>query len=321
MSIVDGCRNYAWFHDVAPDEPLGDVPTMLSHSERLMLHWLAREMPLGSDALIVDAGCFLGGSTMALATGLSKRTEKFEFMHNIHSYDMFITPNDGVSLGYIGKGRLPGDTVLDLFAVSTKDFCKQIFVHAGDFLKASAPIGEIDILFADILKTRSLNAKMILDFFPKMAPGRTILIQQDYNDHSVPWVNATMELLKDHFEHLCDQNGSRVYLYSKTISKKLLAQAAKTDDLVAELALLERAVASAANEVSRYHTAVGASWTLLELEGSDAAIRYLDSLPFKQPWRSGEPYIAQIKHAMDYVKDAAGVEQYHKSYFQPQRKR
>src|SRR3954467_13500798 len=100
--FYERCKRSAWHQEVFGDELLGNAPTMLSHGERVMLHWLAREFP--TDGHIIDAGCFLGGSTLPLASGLKLRGGAAK----IHSYDMFIAPNDGYALGLIQTGKKRG---------------------------------------------------------------------------------------------------------------------------------------------------------------------------------------------------------------------
>ena len=53
-----------WRDLTLPSDAVG-IPTMLSKDERRLLYGLAREHASGEGA-IVDAGCFLGGSTAAL---------------------------------------------------------------------------------------------------------------------------------------------------------------------------------------------------------------------------------------------------------------
>src|SRR5215207_725589 len=52
-----------WRDVVLPPAAVG-IPTMLSKAERKVLYSLARDYA-GGDHAIVDAGCFLGGSTAA----------------------------------------------------------------------------------------------------------------------------------------------------------------------------------------------------------------------------------------------------------------
>ena len=62
-----------WRDATLPADAIG-IPTMLSKDERRVLYGLARDHAR-DDAAIVDAGCFLGGSTAALLAGVRDREE------------------------------------------------------------------------------------------------------------------------------------------------------------------------------------------------------------------------------------------------------
>lgn len=309
--LVRGCKEHAWY-SIA--EAFCDVPTMLSHAECSMLHWLAREYPLTDRGAIVDAGSFLGGSTVAFASGLSRRNRCGNLSHRIYSYDMFIAPNEPYSLSLIKNNKNPGDSVLDIFSRGINAYSHFVFALAGDFMVAPPPVNSIDVFFLDLAKTRELNSRAISEFFPKLIPGRSILIQQDYNDHSCQWVNATMELLADYFEVLCNESSSRVFLYKTMISPSLLAAAADMSPDF-ELELLESSISTETNEVSRFFTSVGAAWTIFELQGCEAAIKYLDSLPFHQPWQSDTPYTDLVKGSIIALKDPEGLDKFHENFY------
>jgi hypothetical protein len=312
--IVNGCIDRVWYRSVENDEFLGSAATMLSDGERLMLHWLAREFPFAAGGVIVDAGCFLGGSTLALATGLAKHQHCARKGYRIHSYDMFVAPNDGFSLGLIGHGRCPGDTVLDLYARNLGALQPLVMVHAGDIMEAPAPNGATEILFIDIAKTRKLNAKVLLDFFPMLVPGRSILIQQDHNDQSCSWVNSTMEFLSGYFDRLCDEGASRVFLNTRAIPENVLRDAAFGLSLDDEFDLMSALVAREQNHISRFCSAVSKAWVIFERDDASSAISYLDAWPYEQPWE-GASYIEFVKASIRAAKDNAGLERYHEGYF------
>src|SRR5215211_5535694 len=62
------------------------VGSMLSYDERLLLHWATRAGNPGPEA-VVDAGCFLGGSTVSLGGGVLAREGGSRAP--IHVYDRF----------------------------------------------------------------------------------------------------------------------------------------------------------------------------------------------------------------------------------------
>jgi hypothetical protein len=308
------CRDHAWYTEIMPDY-LADVPTtMLARNEQAMLHWLARNMDLSGSGCIVDAGCVLGGSTLSLASGLHANLSIGSKDYRIHTYDIFLAPNDVYSLGLIGNDRKPGDTVLDIFSRNLGQYSRHVMVHSGDFIEASPPKRPIDILFIDITKTRQLNSKVILEFFPLLIPGQSIVVQQDHNDHSCPWANATMEYLEKYFEVLCDESSSRLFLYKKRIPWWVLRRAARLS-LADEFKSIQRLVGRETAEVSRYFSAMTAAWTVLEKDGAEAAVRYLDSIPLTQPWESQRPYIEDVKSSIGWIGSSKGLQNFHNNYF------
>ena len=75
------------WRDVELPPDAAGIPTMLSKTERKLLYGLARDYA-ADDAAIVDAGCFLGGSTAALLAGIRDRAEKWRGPP-LESYDLF----------------------------------------------------------------------------------------------------------------------------------------------------------------------------------------------------------------------------------------
>lgn len=63
-----------------------EVPSMLSYEERALLHWAGRE-GCGAEGQLVDAGSYLGGSTLSLACGL--RASGDTDGRRVHAYDRF----------------------------------------------------------------------------------------------------------------------------------------------------------------------------------------------------------------------------------------
>src|SRR5690349_17088541 len=81
-------KSKAWRGCHVPEA--ADAPTMLIPDERRLLFYLASKYYTGRGA-IIDGGCFLGGSTTALAAGLEAWLERSgtPALPGIHSYDLF----------------------------------------------------------------------------------------------------------------------------------------------------------------------------------------------------------------------------------------
>jgi hypothetical protein len=191
------------------------VPTMLSPEELSLLNWLTSAYYRG-EGTIIDAGCFLGGSTFALTSGLAAS----HIRATIHSYDLFATGDAWDDVTFSRYGLVPNQSFLDRFQNHLAEYLPLVHVHAGNLLDQSWSREPIEILFLDICKTPQLHDYATSTWFPRLIPGRSILIQQDYGWRRYYWGNVMMEVFKDHFTILDDVAVSRVYLCTKAISEE-----------------------------------------------------------------------------------------------------
>jgi hypothetical protein len=183
------------WRSVSLPERAKSVLTMLSLEERRLLYWLTATRYEGAGA-IVDGGCFVGGSTVALAEGLraAGRCEKVDV------YDLFEVEAYMVDFYFKGMGLRPGESFRGLFDRNLEGLHDLLTVHAGD-LTATRWRGEpIEVLFIDFAKAWTLNDFIVAEFFPSLIPGRSIVVQQDFVYAGCPWVILTMEQLSDYFE-------------------------------------------------------------------------------------------------------------------------
>jgi hypothetical protein len=268
------------------------IPTMLNPTELQMLEWICRNYPLSEDAIIVDAGSFLGGSTAAMAAGLAANKSNLDKSGLIHAYDLFTVPQNLYSRQLIGERPL-GTSVLDIFETSLAPNIEFVTTHKGDFNLATSPEQQIEILLVDIAKSWSLNHVMVTKFFRQLKPGKSIVIQQDHNDQTCPWVNVTMEYFCKYFEYLADDNGSRIYLNVAPIPSDLLTFDLSTLPLDQKIDLALKAARRSKHPVSEYLSLVSVAWLFRE-RGDSAALAFLEGLP-PQPWVSDEPYLNKVK--------------------------
>jgi hypothetical protein len=171
---------------------------MLNPEELRMLRWLTAEFYLGAGA-IIDAGCFLGGSTVCLAQGLrdARRTTK------IDSFDLFVASSFEAQVFGLGDFQ-EGESFRHVFDQQTANYTDLIRVHSGDILHANWQPEPIELLFIDLAKKKEINDHIIMTMFPQLIPRRSVVIQQDYLHYYLPWIHITMERMVEHFELLCD---------------------------------------------------------------------------------------------------------------------
>ncbi|HEX4684283.1 MAG TPA: class I SAM-dependent methyltransferase, partial [Gemmatimonadaceae bacterium] len=214
------------------------VPTMLLPDELRLLNFLAQDVYRG-DGAIVDAGSFLGGSTVALAEGLRRNRHSSSTNGKpIHSYDKFEVEEwtRGV---YFTADVATGTSFRDRFERNIAPYADLVEVHAGDVREHPWDGGPIELLFIDVAKHWTVCDWVTWQFFPHLIPGRSLVIQQDYlYHHWVAWLHVTMELYAGYFEYVCDtEMNSAVFLYTKPIPPSVLRR-----DSVESLTVDERCV-------------------------------------------------------------------------------
>ncbi len=223
-----------------------NVPTMLVPAELRLLNYLAQDVYTGAGA-IVDAGAFLGGSTVALAEGLrrNRRWTRPASGKPIHSYDRFEV-EEWMRGVYFPEHVAAGTSVREQFDSNIAPYADLVEVHAGDVMDQQWTGGPIEILFIDIAKHWTVSDWVTWQFFPHLIPGRSLVVQQDYlYHHWVAWLHVTMELYADYFEYVCDTEvNSAVFLNTKAIPPSVLRRHSVASLTVDERsALMDRAAA------------------------------------------------------------------------------
>lgn len=239
---------------------------MIGPEERRCLHWLAKRR-LSGRGCVVDAGSFLGASTLCLAAGAAAGGRRdFRGGPLVHAFDYF-----EVVEGYVGasitrdvRPIAVGDSYLDIFLAQTRAYADLIRAYPGDFLAHRWDGAPIEILFIDIAKTADLGAHAMGQFLPSLVPGRAMLIHQDYFHCWHPHIHIGMEFLDDEFvlvdEHVSYQ--SRVWQLAKPIPAEKIARLAAYDLTSAErLTLLDRLIAKS-SPLSRPMIEVVRLWQL-----------------------------------------------------------
>jgi Methyltransferase domain len=185
----------------APDAQAGSYALgLLGLEERKLLYHLARDIYTGAGD-VVELGAFCGASTCCLAAGL--RDNPRSAGRRVHSYDCFIA-NEPYLVNFIrtqfGDALEIGQSFAAIFRRSTAEFANLIEVHAGDLLEQSWPSEvPIEILFVDVAKTLALSAKVLSEFFPRLIPGKSIVIHQDFYHPTAFYLPVVMDFLWDHF--------------------------------------------------------------------------------------------------------------------------
>ncbi len=220
---------------------------MIGKEERRCYYWLGRHW-LSGLGCIVDAGAFVGASTLCFAAGAAAAGRRdFNGDPLVHAYDYFKVVDDyvGEAISKDFRPIGPGESYLDIFATQTAAYADMIRAYPGDFLERRWNGTPIEVLFIDIAKTSELCAHAIQEFFPSLVPGRSVLVHQDYFHCWHPYIHIGMEFLDEEFE-LVDEHvphQSRVWRLAKPIPDDKIARLAAFDFSKQErIALLDRLV-------------------------------------------------------------------------------
>jgi hypothetical protein len=214
--VVGWLRGRPWEAIVLPSD-VRDAPTMISEEERALLYLLARDHATQGGA-IIDAGCFLGGSTVALARGLADRATPPRGQR-IDTYDLFIVI-EGMRTLYGGMldDLQAGDSLRPKFESVVGRHLDRVTVHRGDICGERWDGSPVELLFIDVAKDWAINDHVSREFFPALVPHHSVVVQQDFVHEWTPWLHITMALLEDAFTYVASvPYGSSVFVANRAI--------------------------------------------------------------------------------------------------------
>jgi hypothetical protein len=264
------------WRDVALPRDAVGIPTMLSKAERRLLYTLARDYASGEGS-IVDAGCFLGGSTAALLAGARDRSEPLA--RPVESYDLFRIEEFTVPKFFADdRSARVGDSFRPRFDAHIALFDVPHVVHEGDITELGWSGGPIDVLFLDVLKSWEINDAVLRDFFPSLVPGRSVIVHQDYGWGDTPWIPISVELMRDSLV-LIDwmEWGSHVFLVDRDLPRDVLEDGVGGLDVTTKIEVIDRAVARAEGWVQGM-VEISRAFLVAERDGRDAALADLRSI-------------------------------------------
>lgn len=147
---------------------------------------------------IVDLGCWLGSTTVSLATGLGQRGE--ECSNVIDAYDTFIWQSwmDPYAGELTGQFR-SGESFLCEFMNRIRGYESKVKVHVKDLTDTQWDGGPIEFLLIDAMKSWDLCLAIYKVFLSHVISGSGLVMHQDFKFWGCPWIHLTMFKMKDHF--------------------------------------------------------------------------------------------------------------------------
>lgn len=278
---------------------------MLCDEEIKMLRWLGQQ----ARGDVADLGPFLGGSTLPLGLGV----KDVGGGSRLHSYDMFVCPNDAYSQGLIGPSKQPGDSVLDLYAANIAPVRDLVAIHAGDICSHGYSGADIGVLFVDVVKGEEINDHVIRTFFWRLTPDAYV-VHQDYNHGWLPWVHWTAHLLRPYCDFIADVGGTRLVRMKRAVPDDVLAQClSESMSLSQKIAALN---AERDHNETRYGGAMvqlGIAWLNFLYCGPEAALSALGHPILDEPYVLEQ--VEQMKASIASMKSREGYSAYKDAFF------
>ena len=224
-------------HRDAP-RSLMDFPSMLTEGDFAIYFDAGKRFQFRGS--IVDAGCFVGGTTMSLVQGLMQNDlsedNRDKLSGVIRVYDLFCIDDDYI-LGHLQKNYPNRDFVgqssfLGVFEDNLREYSHMLDIRPGDVMQSGyTDTEDIEILGVDLCKALPVTDYVVRTFFPRLLDD-ALVIQQDFIHQYHPHIHLSMLLLDDCFEleHEMRWGGSLSYRLRSSISPELIRARFGDDD-------------------------------------------------------------------------------------------
>jgi hypothetical protein len=189
---------------------------MVTDDELHFLETYARFSYTGAGK-IIDLGCWLGASAGALARGLRDNSNRNRFEHPIESYDQFLwqdwmTP---IAQAHGLPAMRAGADFSGRAAAALREWSSLVQIRRADLSLEQAVAVPIEFLMIDAMKSWPLANAISRSFLPKLIPGRSLVVQQDFGHHHQ--VTATNHIfmwrLREWFQPVHQVPGSTSFVF------------------------------------------------------------------------------------------------------------
>ncbi len=283
------------------------VPAMMSVPERRFLHGLARDYYEGQ-GVIVDAGIFLGASTVCFGLGVKENPRSQEIIPQwikpVISFERGIVSD--IMPAFFERNKVdvalkPGDSFVDVVRENINDVADVVDLRIGDIMQTGAVDRPIEILFLDVLKLPEINKFVVENYFPLLIPGRSIVIQQDYFYDRLPYIKTHQEFFADHFDFLGEIGSTAVFRCVKTITKDDI-DFNKMLESANQIKCASIALQRSADPSRRFLMALSKARLLKQVQGARAAQEYLRAVRSDYSEQLEQPRIARLRDAYAAVE-------------------
>lgn len=304
-------RLSAAFAPLVNSTPLSslDTPSMMSIPERQFLFGLASRYYAGK-GIIVDAGIFLGASTRCFGEGVRSNPACEEITQNwpqpIVSFERaIVNPNmpDFFKSHGLAFSAAQGESFEAELRRNIEPVKDLIDLRIGDFNDAAGVDSPVEILFLDILKGVRLSLHALRLFYPKLIPGRSIVIQQDYFYERLPWIKTQQEALAAYFDFVGEIGSSAIFLCTKEIPRAAVDELDNDMTHTEQLRLASIAMQRSADPNRRFLMALSKTRLIRKLQGRVPARAYLDVVKAEFPEQVAQSSHQRLSQALREIEE------------------
>ncbi|MGA0599030.1 class I SAM-dependent methyltransferase [Enterovirga sp. CN4-39] len=273
---------------------------MLTTEERRFLYEFARDTFRG-EGLIIDAGIFMGASTAALATGLRDRSPPY-VGRPIQSFDLATCDQstaETMAYHFPQEEWQQGKSFAHVLTRALSPYEDLVEFAVGDIRETLVNLNEpVELAFLDCSKLPSVNAHLTRVIFPRLIPGHSVVVQQDFFHEWLPWIHVTMGYLAPYFRFIGSAGPSAFFRCEKAIPEHVAAIDTWNDPPRPGLQMFDAGVPSGLSETEAYLADLARVSAVRWFEGVDASVQYANRLTKpsgETPWTLPEAsFVADV---------------------------
>ena len=154
----------------------------------------------GREGKIVDLGCWMGATSIALARGLLPQgskdcgSQERVFGFDVFQWEDWMPAKKAYCVYSAGESFLPeARRMIRDYGGGRVDLIK------ADLRRYKWDGGPIKILLVDAMKSENLAVQIARTFFPSLSPG-ALLIHQDFKHYFTGWIHLIQYRLRNYFQ-------------------------------------------------------------------------------------------------------------------------
>lgn len=178
--------------------PNAEIPGMVSPAEMAFFRESAARY-VGKEGAIVDLGCWLGSTSIALAQGLQSRgPQGGDRKEKVLGFDRFVWEEWMPAHAPYGLYH-PGES----FLPEARRLVRDGGGGGVELIQADLAVyewrdGPIKILLVDAMKNESVASQIAVSFYPNLMTGG-LLIHQDFKHYYTSWIHVIQYRLRRYF--------------------------------------------------------------------------------------------------------------------------